>query len=162
LKKRPTFRLRTSCFQPSYHQAYHRQSQERTGRRRANQILSLNSIPSWSQLTNLIPSSLSLPYRASGLYSLLAFILLLVPLAACLLAWRRDEEQDSCKKKIKTGSQLGLPGSTGFRVDRDLLGQIPSCFYLDPARFQARVGWVPDRPTEPGQDSKLWLQRFER
>lgn len=31
-------------------QAYHRQSQERTGRRRANQILSFNSIPSWSQL----------------------------------------------------------------------------------------------------------------
>jgi hypothetical protein len=44
LKKRPTFGLRTSCFQPSYHQAYHRQSQERTGRRHANQILSFNSI----------------------------------------------------------------------------------------------------------------------
>ena len=35
-------------------------------------------------------------------------------------------------KKKKTGSQLGLPGSPGFRVDRVSPGQLPGGFLLRP------------------------------
>ena len=51
------------------------------------------------------------------------------------------------------GSQPGLPGSTGFLRANSQTG-----FYLDPDRFQARVGRVPGRPAGPVRVSKLWLQ----
>jgi len=53
---------------------------------------------------------------------------------------------------VKTGSQLGLPGSTGFRRVNS-----PPGFYLDPDRSQARVGRVPGRPAGPVRVSKLWF-----
>ena len=42
---------------------------------------------------------------------------------------------------VKAGSQLGLPGSIGFRRVNSTSG-----FYLDPDRFHARDGQVLDRP----------------
>jgi hypothetical protein len=53
---------------------------------------------------------------------------------------------------VKAGSQLGLPGSIGFRRVNSTSG-----FYLDPDRFHARDGQVLDRPAGPVRVSKLWL-----
>jgi hypothetical protein len=50
-----------------------------------------------------------------------------------------------------------LPGlKLTLRVDRVLPGQIPDrFFFLDPTRFQARVGQVPGRPAGPGFKTML-------
>jgi len=55
-------------------------------------------------------------------------------------------------KKKETGSQPGLPGSPGFCRANSQTG-----FYLDPDRFQARVGRVPGWPAEPVRVLKLWF-----
>jgi len=54
-------------------------------------------------------------------------------------------EKKKEKKKRETGSQPGLPGSPGFRVDRVFPGQLPGGFLLRP-------GPVPG-PGRPGPGS---------
>ena len=74
---------------------------------------------------------------------------------------RRDEEQDSCQKKIRSGLSQVYPGSPGSGstcwVDRVSPGQIPGYFLLRPGSSPGPGRPGPRLTAGPGRASKLWL-----
>ena len=67
-----------------------------------------------------------------------------------IVAMEGETKSKTVAKENKTWSHPGLPGSTGFHRAKS-----PAVFYLDPARPQARVGWVSGRPVGPGFKTML-------
>ena len=84
-------------------------------------------------------------------FSLIRFYLCLQLQQFCIVHLHRLTSMYIYIYKKKVGSQSGLPGSLGFRVDRVSPGQLPGGFLLR-ARPVPGLG----RPAGPIRVSKLW------
>ena len=74
-----------------------------------------------------------------------------------LLEMLRIEGEASLARLLRSGLSRVYPGRPGSGSTEFLRANSQAGFYLDPDRFQARVGRVPGQPAGPVRVSKLWI-----